>query len=87
MACKTSCQLCKRLVISQAVTFADGVLEIEGSGAMTNVGGSSGPPWFNFAPQVTSVSLPEGITSIGSCAGHCLFTRFILFVHNFHIHD
>ena len=28
MACKTSCQLCKRLVISQAVTFADGVLTI-----------------------------------------------------------
>ena len=28
MACKTSCQLCKRLVISQAVTFAGGVLTI-----------------------------------------------------------
>ena len=28
MACKPSCQLCDRLVISQAVTFADGVLTI-----------------------------------------------------------
>lgn len=28
MACKSVCQLCKRLVISQAVTFADGTLTI-----------------------------------------------------------
>lgn len=28
MACKTSCQLCRRLIISQAVTFAAGVLTI-----------------------------------------------------------
>lgn len=28
MACKTSCQLCRRLIISQSVTFADGVLTI-----------------------------------------------------------
>ncbi len=28
MACKTSCKLCKRLIISQAVTFADDTLTI-----------------------------------------------------------
>ena len=28
MACKTSCQLCRRLIISQSVTFAAGVLTI-----------------------------------------------------------
>ena len=28
MACKNSCQLCRRLIISQSVTFADGVLTI-----------------------------------------------------------
>ncbi len=28
MACKTTCKLCPRLVISQAVTFADGTLTV-----------------------------------------------------------
>ena len=28
MACKNVCRLCKRLVLSQAVTYADGVLTV-----------------------------------------------------------
>lgn len=37
MACKTVCKLCDRLVISQAVTFADGALTINlPAGSYTN---------------------------------------------------
>ena len=37
MACKTVCKLCDKLVISQAVTFADGVLTINlPAGSYTN---------------------------------------------------
>ena len=28
MACKTNCRLCRRLIISQSVTFADGTLTV-----------------------------------------------------------
>ena len=49
-------------------SFADGILTISGSGAMTNYGETSLPPWYSFRDRITAVSLPEGLTSVGSMA-------------------
>lgn len=49
-------------------SFADGILTISGSGTMTNYGETALPPWYSFRDQITGISLPEGLTSVGSMA-------------------
>ncbi len=44
----------------------DGKLVITGSGAMTDFGYSNRAPWTNFASEITSVSLPKGLTHVGA---------------------
>ena len=44
-----------------------GELTIQGSGDMADMNVNR-PPWTPFRDQITSLSLPEGLTSIGSCA-------------------
>ena len=58
------------------VLTSDGHLEITGSGAMYDYQGFNGMPWSEYRTAVTSVSLPEGITTIGSSAfsGHTNLT-------------
>ena len=46
----------------------DDVLTISGSGAMTNFPESSMAPWYEYRDQISKVSLPEGLTSIGNLA-------------------
>ena len=48
--------------------FADGVLTITGSGAMTDYTSQQKAPWNHLAGSITHLSLPEGLTSIGNRA-------------------
>lgn len=45
MACNNVCKLCRRLVISQAVTFADGVLTINLPAGSYNDGENTVSSW------------------------------------------
>ena len=49
-------------------SFADGVLTLEGSGAMADYASADNVPWAAFRETITAVSLPEGLTSIGDYA-------------------
>ena len=49
-------------------SYADGVLTIEGSGAMADYDKTDGQPWHEQAGQITAVSLPEGLSSVGARA-------------------
>ena len=51
---------------------ATGTLTITGSGAMTDYDWSGNPDWLEFRSQIKSLSLPAGLTSIGTAA----FIRF-----------
>ena len=44
------------------------ILTITGSGAMNDYSSSTDIPWFSYRSEVTSVSLPDGLTSIGDAA-------------------
>ena len=51
--------------------YSDGKLEFEGSGVMRNFTGNNyttNAPWQPYRNQITSVVIPEGVTSIGSYA-------------------
>ncbi len=50
------------------VTYADGVLTISGTGAMANYDDASNRPWNTYASDITSISIGEGVTSIGANA-------------------
>ena len=45
-----------------------GLLTISGSGAMADYTYSNSAPWYDYRKAITAVSLPEGLTSIGSRA-------------------
>jgi len=45
-----------------------GTLTISGTGAMTNDSNASGAPWYPNRASITSVVLPNGVTSIGQSA-------------------
>ena len=49
---------------------AAGTLTVTGSGAMTDWSAGGSAPWSAFAGSIRSVSLPEGLTSIGGYAFH-----------------
>ena len=49
-------------------TLNDDVLTITGSGAMTNVPESSMAPWYEYRDQISTVNLPDGLTSVGDLA-------------------
>lgn len=50
--------------------FANGVLTISGTGAMTNYSSSSSSraPWYDYRSSIKSVVIEEGVTSIGNYA-------------------
>jgi len=45
-----------------------GILTIAGSGSMKNYGYKSEMPWYSYIPQITSVVIENGVTSIGDYA-------------------
>ena len=49
-------------------TLEGGVLTITGSGSMTNYADGSLPPWYDQREEITSVRLPDGLTSVGDLA-------------------
>lgn len=49
-------------------TFADGRLTISGSGDMTNYNEWDLPPWYEYREQILWLTLPEGLTSVGTMA-------------------
>ena len=58
--------------LSWSFDEATGTLTITGSGAMTDYDWTGNPDWQAFRRQVKTVTLPAGLTSVGSCA----FIRF-----------
>ena len=50
------------------ILYADGELVISGSGAMTNWSSSSNVPWYSMREKINSVTVEEGVTSIGKYA-------------------
>ncbi len=46
----------------------DGNLAISGTGAMTSWSSSSTAPWYNYCSSIKSVSISDGVTSIGDYA-------------------
>lgn len=49
-------------------SFADGTLTITGSGEMSDFPESTMAPWYHLREEILKVSLPEGLTSVGSLA-------------------
>ena len=49
-------------------SFADGLLTITGSGEMTDYSQRNFAPWYEFRDEIFSLSLPEGLTSVGDMA-------------------
>lgn len=49
-------------------SLSGGTLTISGSGAMENYGDGHMAPWYGSREQITRLSLPEGLTHIGSAA-------------------
>lgn len=53
-------------------SFDGSTLTISGSGSMSNYTESSPAPWYSYRDSITRISLPEGLTRIGSRAfAHC----------------
>ncbi len=48
--------------------LTDGILTFSGSGDMTNWSSSSKVPWYSYRANITSVTIPNSVTSIGSSA-------------------
>lgn len=49
-----------------------GVLAINGTGAMTNYSSDSSVPWYSYRSYIKTVTIADGVTSIGSIAfSHC----------------
>ncbi len=49
-------------------TLADGLLTITGSGPMADFPETDMAPWYRYREQITRISLPEGLTRVGSVA-------------------
>ncbi len=50
------------------ILYADGRLVFTGSGNMQNYTSSTFAPWYEYKDRIKTVTMPEGITSIGSYA-------------------
>ena len=48
--------------------FADGTLEICGSGAMYDYGGFTCPPWYDHRDDITRIAIGDNITQLGASA-------------------
>ena len=60
--------------LTWAVDTGTGVLAINGTGAMTNYSSDSSVPWYSYRSYIKTVTIADGVTSIGnyafnSCAG------------------
>ena len=62
VACKTVCRLCDRLVLSQAVTFADGTLTINLPAGSYNDGQKYCIVIAQAIPEATTITAPVVIT-------------------------
>lgn len=62
MACRSKCQLCKRLIISQAVTFAAGTLTINIPAGAYNNGEKYCLVIAQSIPEATTITAPVVIT-------------------------
>lgn len=62
MNCKTVCRLCDRLILSQAVTFADGTLTINLPAGSYNDGQKYCIVVAQAIPEATTISAPVVIT-------------------------
>ena len=62
MACNTPCRLCNRLVISQAVTFADGTLTINLPAGSYNRGQIYCLVLAQAIPETTTITAPVVVT-------------------------
>ena len=51
-------------------TLNSGTLVISGNGAMADYNAASGAPWYAYRSTISTVSVSEGVTSIGSHAFH-----------------
>lgn len=49
-------------------SLSGGVLNISGSGSMTNFTDENMPPWYGNAAEITKVTIGEGVTSVGDLA-------------------
>lgn len=49
-------------------SYADGVLTLTGSGEMSDFADGIFAPWYEYAPEIRAVSLPKGLTRVGSLA-------------------
>lgn len=49
-------------------SLSGGVLNISGSGAMTNFTDENMPPWYGNAAEITKVTIGEGVTNVGDLA-------------------
>ena len=64
-------------------TFADGVLEIEGSGAMTNYSSASALPWAACVDKIKVVIIGEGVQTISDYAfSGCTMLEEVRFAEN-----
>jgi hypothetical protein len=48
--------------------YADGVLEITGTGSMEDYGDNHFAPWYDLREEIQEIRLPDGLTSIGEFA-------------------
>ena len=48
-------------------SYSNGTLTITGSGAMSSYAGSN-VPWYSYIDSITSINLPNGLTTIGNYA-------------------
>lgn len=62
MSCKSVCRLCKRLVISQAVTFADGTLAVNLPAGSYNDGQKYCVVVAQAIPETATITAPVVIT-------------------------
>ncbi|MCC8076082.1 MAG: leucine-rich repeat domain-containing protein, partial [Clostridiales bacterium] len=49
-------------------TYSSGSLVITGTGAMKDYSGPSYAPWYDYSSSIVSVSIGDGVTSIGNYA-------------------
>ena len=49
----------------------NGAMTLDGSGDMNDYSSVGYIPWYNYRTQILSVTIPEGVTSIGSYAFYC----------------